>query len=54
MLQKLRDRLQKQLSDIAAKINSGIIPNPEDFDLPDIQGQGAHYPVISLILIPST
>lgn len=41
MLQKHRDKLQRQLGDIAMKINSGMIPDPEDLELPDMQSEGA-------------
>ena len=39
-LQKHRDILQKQLGDIAAKIDSGMIPDPEDLELPALQSEG--------------
>lgn len=40
-LQKHRDLLQKQLGDIATKIDSGMIPDPEDLELPALQSEGA-------------
>ena len=43
MLQKHRDMLQKQLGDIATKINSGMIPDPEDLELPDLQSDGTFH-----------
>ena len=40
LLQRQKDNLQKQLGDIASKINSGMIPDLEDLELPDAQPQG--------------
>ena len=40
LLQKHRDKLQKQLADIASKINSGMIPDPDDLELPELQVAG--------------
>ena len=42
-LQKHRNTLQKQLGDIATKINSGMIPDPEDLELPDLQSAGSDF-----------
>ena len=33
-LQRQREELQKQLARIATKISTGIIPGPEDLELP--------------------
>ena len=35
-LQRQREELQKQLARIATKISSGIIPAPEDLELPPL------------------
>lgn len=40
-LQKQRTSLQKQLANIASKLDSGMIPGPEDLELPAVDEEGA-------------
>lgn len=41
-LKQDRDKLQQQLGEIANKINSGMIPDPEDLELPELHSEGTY------------